>query len=188
MKRSFILATIILFSAVSLGHAAGVIALPKTGQTRCYDTAGSEIACAGTGQDGDIQAGAAWPDPRFTVSGDCVTDNLTGLVWPKNGNLAGQMDWNDAIDYANNLTLCDYSDWRLPNVNELQSLVNAGEPDNSAWLMSKGFTNVQSDVYWSSTTYADYTDYAWVVYMWYGRVDVDGKSNGYYVWPVRAGQ
>jgi hypothetical protein len=91
MKRSFILATIILFSAVSLGHAAGVIALPKTGQAKCYNTAGTEIACAGTGQDGDIQAGAAWSNPRFTVSGDCVTDNLTSSMRAYNVHLSGEL-------------------------------------------------------------------------------------------------
>ena len=45
---------------VSFAHAEGVIQLPQTGQTVCYDTAGTEIACATTGQDGEIQVGAAW--------------------------------------------------------------------------------------------------------------------------------
>lgn len=50
--------------------------VPKTGQTTCYDANGSVIPCAGTGQDGDIQAGVAWPDPRFTDNGNgTVTDN-----------------------------------------------------------------------------------------------------------------
>src|SRR3989338_10110057 len=48
---------------------AGTIQLPKTGQTKCYDTVGAEIDCKGTGQDGEIQAGVAWPDPRFTDNG-----------------------------------------------------------------------------------------------------------------------
>jgi hypothetical protein len=36
---------------------AGVIQLPQTGQTKCYDSAGIEIVCSGTGQDGEIRAG-----------------------------------------------------------------------------------------------------------------------------------
>ncbi|OGW13930.1 MAG: hypothetical protein A2035_03980, partial [Nitrospirae bacterium GWA2_42_11] len=52
------------------------IRLPKTGQTTCYDNSGIIVACAGTGQDGDLQRGVAWPSPRFTDNGDgTVTDN-----------------------------------------------------------------------------------------------------------------
>jgi len=47
---------------------AGTIELPQTGQTKCYDTAGAVIDCAGTGQDGEIRAGVAWPEPRFTIT------------------------------------------------------------------------------------------------------------------------
>ncbi len=84
-----------------IAHAGGVVNLPQTGQTKCYDWAGVEIGCAGTGQDGEIRAGVAWPNPRFTVDGECVTDNLTGLMWPKDGNLSGgTKTWNDAVDYA----------------------------------------------------------------------------------------
>jgi hypothetical protein len=43
------------------------VALPKTGQTTCYDTAGATIGCATTGQDGDLQVGVAEPVPRFVV-------------------------------------------------------------------------------------------------------------------------
>jgi len=61
----------------SLVHA-GSVQLPQTGQARCYDS-------AGTGQDGDIRAGVAWPVPRFMDNGDgTVTDNLTGLIWTQN--------------------------------------------------------------------------------------------------------
>jgi hypothetical protein len=69
----------------------------KTGQTGCWDSSGAVIACAGTGQDGELQKGAALPSPRFTDNGDgTVTDNLTGLIWLKNadcwgGGLIGQM-------------------------------------------------------------------------------------------------
>ncbi|MBI5050104.1 MAG: DUF1566 domain-containing protein, partial [Nitrospirae bacterium] len=182
-------------TSFSLPHG-GVIQLPQTGQTKCYDTTGIEISCADTGQDGEIQAGVAWPNPRFTVGtgteADCVTDNLTGLMWAKNGTLAGtRKNWNDAIDYANNLTLCGYSDWRLPNVNELESLVNA-ETNTVTWLNSNGFTNVQSSsyyYYWSSTTNAGRTYDAWYVNMWDGYVSYTSKNSySFYVWPVRSGQ
>ena len=51
-------------------EAAGSFGVPQTGQTTCWDTAGAIIACAGTGQDGEIQAGVVPPNPRFTDNGD----------------------------------------------------------------------------------------------------------------------
>ncbi|KJR41010.1 protein of unknown function DUF1566 [Candidatus Magnetoovum chiemensis] len=189
-------------------QAGSVLDLPKTGQTTCWDTDGTVVDCAGTGQDGEIQAGAAWPDPRFSITycdasapcsdqgsdcdsdstNDVVTDNLTGLMWPRNGN-HGQMVWDSAIDYANSYTVCGYSDWHLPNVNELDSLVNAEEANPGSWLNAQGFVNVQSSYYWSATTYAGNTGDAWLVSMWSGYVLYYNKSIIiYYAWPVRAGQ
>jgi hypothetical protein len=169
---------------------AGTVNLPKTGQTTCYDTNGNVIPCPGTGQDGALQAGVAPPSPRFQVNGDCVTDTLTGLMWAKNANLPnGTRTWYQAVDDCNNLNLCGYTDWRLPNVNELESLINANEPNSATWLNGQGFTNVQADGYWSSTTGASNPAYAWIIDMWNGYVGVGPKSyRNYYVWPVRSGQ
>ena len=102
----------------------GVICLPQTGQTTCWDKNGNVIPCSGTGQDGNIQAGVAWPNPRFTDDGDgTVTDNLTGLMWTQNANPAGKyMTWQQGIDYVKTLNTGGHADWRLPNVNELESL------------------------------------------------------------------
>ena len=80
-----VIGLVLVFGGVT--QAQGVIDLPQTGQTKCYNSGGTEISCSGTGQDGELQMGVDWPDPRFTVSGDCVTDNLTGLMWAKNANL-----------------------------------------------------------------------------------------------------
>jgi hypothetical protein len=199
---------VLFFLCVGIGRASPV-QLPKTGQVKCYDMGGAEIPCADTGQDGEYQAGVQWPDPRFTItycnnsgpcpnsavdcdsdaSNDVVIDNLTGLIWMRDGNVPNDMirNWNDAVDYANGVTFCGYSDWQLPNVNELESLTHAGEPDTAKWLLLQGFTNVQSNFYWSSTTRADYTDSAWIVSMSSGYVYYDSKNTGisYYVWPVR---
>ena len=75
------ISSVFIFLALVLPNMAfaGTIQLPKTGQTKCYDTNGYQIPCAGNGQDGDIQAGVVWPSPRFAVNGDTtITDNLTG--------------------------------------------------------------------------------------------------------------
>jgi hypothetical protein len=74
-------------------------------------------------------------------------------------------------------------DWRLPTKEELYGLANGTEAVRSG---SPGlFTGVQSDYYWSSTTYAYYTDNAWAVSMNGGPVDYGNKSSYVYVWPVR---
>ncbi len=191
----------------SMAHAEGVIQLPQTGQTRCYDSAGTEITCAGTGQDGEIQAGVVWPNPRFTDKGDqTVLDNLTGLVWAKDGNVMktrdpgfdtdstdgdGKVYWQHALDYIKKLNYENYlghNDWRLPNIIELESLVHAGQSNTAYWLSLQGFSNVQADYYWSSSTYAHYSDLVWIVYVYDGIVDYYGKYSNYYVWPVRSGQ
>ncbi len=172
------------------GSMFGTIDLPKTGQTKCYDGVGAEISCAGTGQDGNIRAGIDWPSPRFSVGTDCVTDNLTGLMWSRDANLPGKpVNWADALAYVDGLDLCGYTDWRLPNINEIESLSYA-QGDGRVWLESKGFTNVLRAYpdYWSSTTAAYQPDRAWA-----GDISGNGlpltlpKENDLYglVWPVR---
>jgi hypothetical protein len=126
----------------------------------------------------------------FTISGDCVTDKLTGLMWTKDANLPGvYKTWQQALDYANNLMLCGYSDWRLPNKKELMSLIDRSKYGH-ALPSGHPFLNVQSFYYWSSTSHANYPIYAWSVSMWYGFMVVSNfkSENIFYVWPVRSGQ
>lgn len=184
------------------GPQASAISLPKTGQTTCYDPSGVDavISCTGTGQDGELQIGMAEPNPHFTSdnTGDCVTDNMTGLMWTRNGNLAsgtvaaGTLTWQEALDFANNLELCGFSDWRLPNRNELLSLINYELADNTLALNGSGFSNV-SRSYWSSTTAISFSyngdqSGAWVIGMAGGLVTSNLKTQNFHnVWPVRAG-
>ena len=130
--------------------------IEKTGQTSCWDAEGNPIDCEGTGQDGELQKGLAWPDPRFTDNEDgTVTDHLTGLIWLKNANCFGQKFWAPALNDCNTLNsgecgLTDGSlegDWRLPNVRELHSLVDYGM-SNPAFTPGHPFENVQSYDYW----------------------------------------
>jgi hypothetical protein len=188
---------VLLIMAWPLLSFAGTVDLPTTGQTTCYDTASNVIDCTDTGQDGDIQAGVAWPDPRFEDNGDgTVTDHLTGLIWLKNANRFEAKTWADALNDCNNLAadgvnLNDGSvagDWRLPNIVEFESLLNAQEADTSLWLNSQGFANVQSSFYWSSSTCDWESDQAWYLYMGGGYMSNIDKSENYYVWPVRGGQ
>lgn len=114
-------------------------------------------------------------------------------MWAKDANIFGSRNWNDALpDAAISLSLgtsCggEYTDWRLPNANELASLVDKSNY-NPALPTDHPFTDVQS-YYWSSTTYAGDADLAWYVNMDSGNMDNNGpKINvGPYVWPVRGG-
>jgi hypothetical protein len=171
--------------------------LRKTGQT----------VSDAPGDDGDLQAGVAWPDPRFTVtycdasgpcpdpdvdcdldpSNDVVTDNLTGLTWirlPDNVHRT----WEESLAYANDLNRCGYSNWRLPNINELESMIHNGEPDIAVWLNTSPpdyFIGIESFSYWSSTTSRAGRSSAMVVDLWDGSILTGPKIAEYYAWPVR---
>ena len=77
---------------------------------------------------------------------DVVTDSKTGLMWQKE-YVAGKT-WQEALKYCEDLTYAGYSDWRLPNENELHSLVNyekSGSPYSD-------FPDMPSSSFWSSST------------------------------------
>jgi hypothetical protein len=161
--------------------------VPKTGQTETY----------GTRDDGALQKGVAWPTPRFTDNGNgTVTDNLTRLIWMKNANAFGTKTWDDALTAANGLKsgdagtdLADGSkagDWRLPNVRELQTLIDYGRV-NPTLPTNHPFTNVISYFYWSSTTTVGKTNAAFGVNFNDGPAGGEYKSSGGYVWCVRGG-
>ena len=113
-----------------------------------------------------------------------VTDNETGLQWQDN-ETASIMIWQDAINYCENLTLGDYNDWRLPNINELTSIVDDTKVNPS---LSPVFKFFASYGYWSSTTRAGSSGYAWIVSFYYGYQYYYNKNYSSYVRCVRAGQ
>ena len=99
-----------------------------TGQKTCYDGAGEDIPCHGSGQDGEYRSGAPWPEPRFDVLGETVLDRLTGLIWTKNANPNSfPVTWREAFENISALNHDHYlgcNDWRLPNRRELRSLMS----------------------------------------------------------------
>jgi hypothetical protein len=170
-------------------------AVAKTGQITTY----------ATGDDGNLEKGVTWPNPRFTDnSNGTVIDNLTGLIWLKNANCFGTKNWTTALSDANSLSsgscgLTDGSsagDWRLPNFKELFSLIDAeyyspalsDAAGTAKWGEGDAFSGVQTNRYWSSTTYADGTTNAWRVGLNGGGVGNGDKSSTNYVWPLRGGQ
>ena len=115
-----------------------------------------------------------------TISGKVVvTDSKTGLMWQK--EYETDKTWQDALKYCKDLTYAGYSDWRLPNKNELASLINyekSGAPYSY-------FPDTLSTSFWSSSTYAPNTSRAWVVYFYSGHVLISNKTNDLNVRCVR---
>lgn len=162
--------------------------VPKTGQTTMY----------AAGDDGDIQAG--WWRGRnvsnnksrfWTAAFDgeqLVIDRATNLVWPKawdgdGGNGGGSLTWASGVSWASNLNFAGFTDWRLPNVNELVSLINWGTTNPCLW--SGVFTGVAASSYFTSTTYSGGTTNAWIVSMVSGAVTLLAKTDSKPVVAVR---
>jgi hypothetical protein len=115
---------------------------------------------------------------------DTVTDGRTGLVWQKDGQDSIQT-WDYAIAHCKQLPLGGYSDWRLPNVRELESLVDAAK--SSPAIDTDFFPNTPNSYYWSSSTYVSYPQTAWSVDFGYGKVIRGIKGSHYNVRCVRGG-
>ena len=178
-------------------YASGPSPVWKTGQNTSYAVS----------DDGDFKAGTPWPLPRFSDHADgTVTDNLTGLMWSKNANPAGSSKtWQGALDYVKTVNIGGYTDWRLPNIKELSSLVDWSK-DSPILPANHPFQNVIFEkyglypgtlVYWSATTLQAETpgpffpillwDRAYIFDMAYGVIDGYKKTDSVYVWPLRNG-
>jgi len=123
----------------------GTSLLKKTGQTTSYYA----------GDDGYYQTGVT---PSYTRddSKEIVTDNITGLMWQDNSEAKTLLlTWQGAMDYCDGLTLGEYNDWRLPAVEELESIVDYGR---SYLVINQAFVNVEDHWYWSSTSFSGGTN------------------------------
>lgn len=161
--------------------------LPKTGQNYPYYP----------GDDGQYQKG--YPlggTQRYIDNGDgTVMDLATGLMWIKDPSMAPgglfyeRMYWYDAINNCENLEFAGWADWRLPNINELMSIVDHsryGPAFDLAFFMQ--FYDMWTP-WWSSTTNASWSDGVWVLYSYDGYKSCWGKSYDMcFVRPVRGGQ
>ncbi len=180
--------------------------LLRTGQTSDY----------GPGSDGNLQEGAA---RSYTDNGDgTITDNTTGLMWEKKDQSGGIHDYSNTYTWGMTSSpdtmngtmvttflatlnagggFAGHTDWRIPNVNELQSLANY---QNVSPAVDTAFNTscaasctvltcscTQSDAYWSSTTYQSFPGSAWFVYFYGGYVLGNFKDDFYYVRAVRGG-
>jgi len=126
--------------------------LPDTGQGLCYNNTG-EIDCPEPGepfygQDAQYDTGCS---PSYTDNGDgTVTDNCTGLMWQQDDDDVLR-NWELSLAYCENLIFADHSDWRLPNVRELRSILDYGQDEPTINL--DYFADPGGADYSTSTTY-----------------------------------
>ena len=158
------------------------------------------------GDDGTFHKGVPWPNPRFSVgtgtSSNCVTDNLTGLMWLRNPD-ATLRGWWAAMNYCTNLNGTagrgGYADWRLPNVRELLSLIDfryeypclPNAAGTGQATTGNPFTGIQTGrSYWSGTGHVHDGNFVWGVEMGQAFEMYLNKfdGTGFYTWPVRGGQ
>ncbi|MBD3326874.1 DUF1566 domain-containing protein [candidate division KSB3 bacterium] len=99
--------------------SAGIV---DTGQRTCYD-AWDAISCPSSGQAFAGQdAQYAGAQPAYQDNGDgTVTDLNTGLMWQKTPG--EKMTYDEAVAHASSFDLAGYTDWRLPTIKELYSLI-----------------------------------------------------------------
>ena len=140
--------------------------LPKTGQGITYAAEDDGATEAGWWKG----LGLAFNRTRFvvkTIGGDdVVIDNATGLTWARDGSEAGcynagLLSWVNCVSYARGLDFAGFTDWRLPNVLELASIIDYGR-----WIdptIYQEFTNTYSSDYFTSTTFGLTTDSAFQV-------------------------
>ena len=143
---------------------------------------------------------ATTPTNRFTINNDgTVSDTKTGLIWKRCSEGQSGVDcrmgaaatytWQGALQQAqsvnNNGGFAGYKNWRLPNMKELDSIVE--KQCNSPSINLIIFPKSQSDLYWSSSPYAGYSGYAWSIYFGNGGglADYSYKDNYGFVRLVR---
>ena len=135
----------------------------------------------------------------FRDNGDgTVTDLRSKLVWQQCSAPSGGTNcssgtpatyiWDNALSYCNGLSVGGSTDWRLPNVKELQSIVDVAKASDPTIDVTY-FPNTQPGDYWTSTTAASSTIYAWYVRfkIGYWMTSAADKPSGQYVRCVRGG-
>ena len=179
----------------------GVRKLPNTNQTYCYSNDATPVAgtCpnGNAGQDGEYQTAVS--SPSYTIISDrsvahssVTLDNITGLMWITNpatdagfNNPAYAGDWGTALTsctvtmntFNGGKGYAGYTDWRLPNANELMSIVDYGTAA-TAKINGTYFPACVAGWYFSSTSLPHYPTYKWVVDFTTGQLAANTYSQG----------
>jgi len=124
--------------------------------------------------------------PRFQIDGDTVLDRATGLEWSRENVPGGQMKWAAAGEACKKLDLGGHSDWRLPTIRELLTIVDYERHEPA--IDTDAF-KCESNYYWTSTpAHSSPGVYAWIVNFYHGFAYWGSQDGDYYVRAVRASQ
>ena len=123
-------------------------------------------------------------DPFVSNNDGTVTDIGTGLMWQK--VTIGPLDWETALSACESLVLSGYTDWRLPNINELRSIQNYSR--NGQSIDIDYFPDSVYSFYWSSSPTTFGGNNAFAIDFSNGVEYVNNRSIAYYVLAVRGGQ
>lgn len=166
--------------ATAVGAGAGWPApVPQTGQTNIYVDY----------DDGYYRKGETLPATRFAVQANtnCILDNLTGLIWARNATVIGLTNWASGITLCEALDYGGRTDWRMPNIKEMSSLLDL---ENNSPPLPTGhpFLNVTVNAnyyWWSSTTSDRATTYAQRVHTLdgYGAHGLKTANTTVFAWP-----
>lgn len=121
---------------------------------------------------------------QFTILDSIILDHLTGLEWQRFA-LPDSMTWENALVFSDNLVLQGKSDWRLPNVKELESLNDETRSQPSVNFIF--FQGIGSKKYWSSTSLPNQTEQAWFMDTGFGVVSHELKTDKNHLICVRGG-
>ena len=119
------------------------------------------------------------PESRFTATDETVKDNESGLMWQKQP--VASRTWAEALNYCEEVATSDKFDWRLPNRNELASLINY-EKANGA---TSDFPAIAAKGFWTSTTDISSAANAWTVDFATGSISSTEKTSTKYIICVR---
>ncbi len=101
-----------------------------------------------------------------------ITDSITNLMWQRIPH-SDSLTWENALTYADTLSVGGYIDWRLPNVKELQSICE--ETRYTPGIDTAFFKITNNKKYWSSTSIPNRTTQAWYLNTQYGITSYDEK-------------
>lgn len=121
----------------------------------------------------------SWYDSNFSTNGGNAGYTSSSC------QTSGRCDTEKYSADVNAIALCGYTDWRMPNVRELQSLSNKGMIGFSPAIDSYYFPNMVMSYYWSASPYAPMPTDAWLVYFGNGGFAYDSKMGSHYVQLVR---
>ena len=128
------------------------------GRIKCYPIAGNKagrqyVRCV---------RGASYEKNDFWDNGDgTITDRATRLMWT-NSDSGKTMNWEEALSYAEDLEKAGYDDWRLPNVKELQSILDYSRAPDARSASARGAAidpildlTEEESWFWTSTTHIE---------------------------------